>query len=393
MTTTVPIENSGQVGLLVSSSISIFIVVVAVILRLIAKHIASKLDYSDYCIVGALIWNTALHSCCMILVTHGGFGFHTMEIYQRFGPDTATFFFKGIMSFALLWNATVCFSKVSVLLMYTSLIPVPSMIKWAKWIGALIIAWNTGNVIAGFLICRPLARNWDFTIPGTCGSQPNFYFAMGMVNLVTDLMLIILPMPYLYKLRMALRKKIIAGAMLSIGIGTWVITIYRQTLLPGLDFTDMTYTGVLATLLSGLEPAVAIVLACIPLMRPLLGRRGSNSNTNTGYDYSGSGNSGLYSGKKRNPNSRDLNTFTELGDDADDGSLSSVVQLQPIKPGGHEVRVEVYPEGRGRASSERVGQGMGGAGANGSGIAGAASSGNGREAGISVERKFEVRSE
>lgn len=30
----------------------------------------------------------------MLLVTHGGFGFHTMDIYQRFGPETATFFFK-----------------------------------------------------------------------------------------------------------------------------------------------------------------------------------------------------------------------------------------------------------------------------------------------------------
>lgn len=30
----------------------------------------------------------------MLLVTHGGFGFHTAEIYTRFGASTATFFFK-----------------------------------------------------------------------------------------------------------------------------------------------------------------------------------------------------------------------------------------------------------------------------------------------------------
>jgi hypothetical protein len=30
----------------------------------------------------------------MLLVTYGGFGFHTVDIYERFGPDTATFFFK-----------------------------------------------------------------------------------------------------------------------------------------------------------------------------------------------------------------------------------------------------------------------------------------------------------
>lgn len=392
----VPIENGRQVGILITSSISIFIVVLSVVLRLIAKNMVSKLDNSDYCIVGALLSNTALHACCMMLVTHGGFGFHTTDIYQRFGPDTATFFFKGIMSFALLWNVTVCFSKLSVLLMYTSLIPVPSMIKWAKGIGALIIAWNVGNIIAGFLICRPLARNWDFLIPGTCGSQPNFYFAMGMVNLITDLMLIVLPMPYLYNLRMAMRKKIIAGGMLSIGIGTWVITIYRQTLLPGLNFNDMTYEGVLATLLSGLEPAVAIALACIPLMRPLLGHRGNATPSRTGYDYSGSGTSGLYSGKKgRSPaGSRAMNTFTELGDDADDGSNSSVVQLQPMKVGGHEVRVEVFPDAaRGRGSSERSHGAAGGSRSPGANPVGAGGQRRGNEQGISVERQWEVRSD
>ena len=35
-----------------------------------------------------------MHACCISLVTYGGFGFHTTEIYQRFGPETATFFFK-----------------------------------------------------------------------------------------------------------------------------------------------------------------------------------------------------------------------------------------------------------------------------------------------------------
>lgn len=123
------------------------------------------------------------------------------------------------MTFALLWNATVCFSKLSVLLMYTTLIPIPSMITWARAIGALIICWNVGDIIAGLLICRPIAKNWDFTLDGTCGSQPNFYFAMGVINLITDAVIIALPIPYLLRLRLAMRKKILAIGLLSIGLG------------------------------------------------------------------------------------------------------------------------------------------------------------------------------
>jgi hypothetical protein len=123
------------------------------------------------------------------------------------------------MSFALLWNVVVCFSKLSVLLMYTALIPTPSLIKWARGLGLLVIIWNVSNIIAGLLICRPIQRNWNFTIPGSCGSQPDYYFSMGIVNLVTDAAIIILPMPYLYKLQLSLYKKLLAMGLLSIGIG------------------------------------------------------------------------------------------------------------------------------------------------------------------------------
>ena len=123
------------------------------------------------------------------------------------------------MSFSLLWNATVCFSKLSVLLMYAAMIPKSSMLKWARALGGLITIWNIANIITVLLLCRPFAKNWDFELLGTCGSQPTFYFAMGFLNLVADAIIIVLPMPYLYNLRLAWRKKLAAMALLSMGIG------------------------------------------------------------------------------------------------------------------------------------------------------------------------------
>lgn len=93
----------------------------------------------------------------------------------------------------------------------------------------------------------------------------------------------------------------------------------------------MTYSGALATLLSALEPAVAIALACIPLMRPLFGGKKAAKNTDVCYAYSSSkhNGSGLYLKKGSRSCDYDPGTFTELVDDNDD---SSEVQLQPIKP-------------------------------------------------------------
>jgi hypothetical protein len=108
----------------------------------------------------------------------------------------------------------------------------------------------------------------------------------------------------------------------------------------------MTHTGVLATILSGLEPAVAIVLACIPLMRPLLGKRDSCTNSST-YDYNSNKSGGVYSKKDCRSADRNTLTFTELMDDNDD---SSEIHLQPMK-GVQEVSVTTEPVVQSRRES------------------------------------------
>jgi hypothetical protein len=86
----------------------------------------------------------------------------------------------------------------------------------------------------------------------------------------------------------------------------------------------MTHSGVLATILSGLEPAVAIVLACIPLMRPLLGHKSANTKDSR-YRYNSSRMSKLDVKEMVRGNT---DTFPEWADDTD---ASSQVQLQPIE--------------------------------------------------------------
>jgi len=46
-----------------------------------------------------------------------------------------------------------------------------------------------------------------------------------------------------------------------------------------MDFQDITYSLPPANIFSGLEPSMAVILACIPLLRPLLGRSISSSGT------------------------------------------------------------------------------------------------------------------
>lgn len=126
---------------------------------------------------------------------------------------------QGLFTFSILWNCSICFAKLSVLFLYVTLMPMRKMIIPARIFGGFIIVWNVANIITQFCICRPFAMNWDQTIPGgKCGSQQHFYFAMGIVNIATDVVMLALPMPFLFKLQLPLRKKLAVMGMFAIGI-------------------------------------------------------------------------------------------------------------------------------------------------------------------------------
>lgn len=117
----------------------------------------------------------------------------------------------------LLWAITLTLCKISILLLYTRTFTMRLMIVVAWGTGAIIVGFALSTIIAGLLICRPLALNWDQTLEGSCGDQILSYNITGSLNLATDIMVLLLPLPYLWKLKMQLYKKLVLGATFSLG--------------------------------------------------------------------------------------------------------------------------------------------------------------------------------
>ncbi|KAK4238353.1 hypothetical protein C8A03DRAFT_33647 [Achaetomium macrosporum] len=348
--TTIPIENGRQIAMIVTSTLAIVITTLLVGLRFWAGRIINRrLDASDLCIFAALIFTIGLHIDMCVMVLLGGFGFHGYDIVQRFGMDTLVLFLKGILAFPIIWNFTICFSKLSVLLMYTSVIPVREMVISCRVVGVLIILWNTGGVLGALLLCRPIALNWDKTLSGTCGDHRLFYIWLGGINVVVEAIILLLPVPFIYRLQMKTFKKLVVIGLFSVGWMTCAVTIYRQASLPHLYFEDMTYTGVLATIFTGIEPAVALSLACVPFLRPLI-YKGNNNTLSMGSDnsqYASGGSTTLRSKQGGGPSGRTGRgggPFKEFNDNDD----SSEIQLRPMEGSGElKYEAEVSPGGRG----------------------------------------------
>ena len=83
----------------------------------------------------------------------------------------------------------------------------------------IVWLWAISIILETVLLCRPLAFNWDTTIPGgTCGDRNGTYVSAGVLNLVTDLMVMALPVPHIWKLQLSMAKKIALSLVFCMGL-------------------------------------------------------------------------------------------------------------------------------------------------------------------------------
>lgn len=119
-----------------------------------------------------------------------------------------------------------------------------------------------------------------------------------------------------------------------------MVSAIRIHTLSSMDFADITYSIPSANIFSGLEPSVAVILACIPLLRPLLGRHKGSTDGPSRYGASSTPSQAL------ELKSKDARHFEPLSDD------SSQYRLRPVGP-KHLADVRTTtPTGRGSSDFE-----------------------------------------
>lgn len=92
-------------------------------------------------------------------------------------------------------------------------------------------------------------------------------------------MVLLLPISSLIRLEMSLSRKLTLIVTFACGLFTCIVGILRLEAIVNVDFDDYTYSIANAMTYSAIEPALAIILACIPTLRPLLPTRTKNFNS------------------------------------------------------------------------------------------------------------------
>ncbi|KAI3542584.1 integral membrane protein [Colletotrichum filicis] len=179
-------------------------------------------------------------------------------------------------------------------------LPGQQIAAWATM--GLCIAWTLMTILIGLLICRPIAMQWNPTIPGgVCGDQITAFAAVGVVDVIVDLIIFILPIPMVLKLQVSSAHRIALIGIFGAGILTIIFGALRLASVFSVDFLDFSFTSPNAMVWSSAEMGVALMVSSSPILRPVFDRifgrfistlRSSADRTNPHAKYYNGGKSG-----------------------------------------------------------------------------------------------------
>lgn len=153
------------------------------------------------------------------MVKIGGTGRHVAYVLLS-DPSVIVTNLKLLTSQEWLATFSIPLPKIAVLTLYLRIF----QNKWCRdftWLtGVVVVVNGVQFLIATSVICQPYAFKWDKTIRGGhCGDIMAVYTFASIPHIITDVSILLLPIPTLCKLQTSTSRKI--GIMLTFAIGGW----------------------------------------------------------------------------------------------------------------------------------------------------------------------------
>ena len=118
----------------------------------------------------------------------------------------------------VLWASALSAVKLSLLLFYVRIFSIRKFRIAAYAVIPLVLGWWLSVFLEELLLCRPLAYNWDKKLDGSCGNLSAAYLAAGILNLLTDISVLVLPIPMVLNLHLPLRSRLALLATFCVGL-------------------------------------------------------------------------------------------------------------------------------------------------------------------------------
>ncbi|KAJ6000545.1 hypothetical protein N7481_000954, partial [Penicillium waksmanii] len=244
--------------------------------RLYTRQI-QKVAYGidDYLIIPALMASLGQSAVYIYLAKRGVIGYH-LE-YVANSPEKLIILNQGLYANEILdFPFSVTLAKISILFFYTRIFQVRTFRIITYIVGAIVIGHGLGVLFAAIFQCSPIAFTWNKAIiGGSCFDQQAFYQYVSPPNIITDILILILPLPYIWKLHTRIGHKLaLTGVFLLGSLGT-VASIFRMRTFFEVSATGMadpTWLSAKLGIWTVLESGTIIIAACLPPLWPLISK-------------------------------------------------------------------------------------------------------------------------
>ncbi len=112
------------------------------------------------------------------------------------------------------------FSKCSILCLYLRIFGInPRFRKVTYGLTAIAVAWGTIVTAVAIFQCSPIAAAYDpLILHKSCINVRDYFVVTGILNIVIDVAILILPMPSLWKLQLPTSRKLTLSIIFTLGI-------------------------------------------------------------------------------------------------------------------------------------------------------------------------------
>lgn len=229
----------------------------------------------------------------------GGVGYH-IEYHAANDPEKITNYFKYLVAISIWYTMTMSLAKLAILVVYRRLFP-QRLMHISVWIVAVILILQSivGTILL-FVVCRPFWVNWGpLEMQQThCFDKMSLFLWISLPNIITDLALIALPLPIIWKLQLSNNLKaaltvtfLIGGRYVyeavpfilsSFSIDVPILTFHESGLVASIMrfrefasnhlFPDVTWNAVGLVIWTVVEPGIYLISVSMMMYRPLLER-------------------------------------------------------------------------------------------------------------------------
>ncbi|KAM5435473.1 hypothetical protein McanMca71_005251 [Microsporum canis] len=232
------------------------------------RYYSKKLGPDDWAILASLVFAETI-SIQMVIICGWAFGKHKDDI----PPDVLAKSLKLYYFAQIFYKITSGLTKISVLLLYLQVF-ICAWFKTTCWTGiAVIVAFTAGTVVSSIFQCNPLPYAFDKKTPGagTCINVAAFWFANASFIIVTDVFIVLLPIPVILRLQLPGRSKVALCGVFALGLFVCVTSVLRITTIDvATSHLDTPWTNINSSVWTVIEYNLAIICACMPpLWRPI----------------------------------------------------------------------------------------------------------------------------